>query len=234
MAHRPDGGAEVVGHILHIHAARGAAARAAASGRLATLGEMAAGRAHELKRPRAVISLAAANAGRALRAGKPAEATGRLGRIAAQAARAGALIGHLRRYLRGAEAGEVPGPVPLRRALDGAPAPVGASLRDAGVTLEVAPGPLVLARLVPLEQVLVPLIGNAREAFTGRPGGAPRRLRIAAATGQVRITVADTAGGIPRPVQARLFEPFVTAKDAAKGTGLGLSFCHGLCAAWAG
>ena len=124
--------------------------------------------------------------------------------------------------------------MPLRRAVNGALALVGASLRDADVTLEVALGPppglLVMAQLVPLEQVLANLIANARDAFAGRPPGGARRLRIGAEQegGQVRITVADTAGGIAQPVLDRLFEPFVTTKDAEKGTGLGLSICHGL------
>ena len=87
-----------------------------------------------------------------------------------------------------------------------------------------------MAQLVPLEQVLANLIANARDAFAGRPPGGARRLRIGAEQegGQVRITVADTAGGIAQPVLDRLFEPFVTTKDAEKGTGLGLSICHGL------
>ena len=59
LSRRADGGAEVVGYILDIHAERAAAARAAASGRLAALGEMATGLAHELKQPLAIISLAA-------------------------------------------------------------------------------------------------------------------------------------------------------------------------------
>ena len=234
LSRRADGGAEVVGYILNIHVERAAAARAAASGRLAALGEMAAGLAHELKQPLAIISLAAENAARALRARQ----AGRCDRPARPHRRPGGaggeLIEHLRRFARGAEAGAVPGPVPLRRALDGALALVGGSLRDAGVALEVAlgpsPGPLVMAQLVPLEQVLANLIGNARDAFAGRPAGGARRLRIGAEQdgGRVLITVADTAGGIAQSVLDRLFEPFVTTKDAEKGTGLGLSICHGL------
>jgi C4-dicarboxylate-specific signal transduction histidine kinase len=238
---RPEGGGEVVGYTQNITAERAAVARAAASGRLAALGEMAAGLAHELKQPLAIISLAAENAARSLRAGKPGRAPARLDRIAQQAARAGELIEHLRRFASGAETGEAPVPVSLARAVDGALALVGGSLRDAGVALEVAlgprPGPVVMAQLVPLEQVLANLLGNARDAFasnaaSGAPAGAPRRVRIAArcdaAAGQVRITVEDTAGGIAPQVLERLFEPFVTAKDAEKGTGLGLSICHGL------
>ena len=92
--------------------------------------------------------------------------------------------------------------------------------------------PQVLGHVLPLEQVLVNLLANARDAMEGLPPEAPRRVRIAAAPagvdGQVALTVADTGGGIPAAVMARLFEPFVSTKDADHGTGLGLSICHGL------
>ena len=230
----------MVGYILDIHAERAAAARAAASGRLAALGEMAAGLAHELKQPLAIISLAAENAARALRAGKPDSAAGRLDRIVAQAARAGELIEHLRRFARGAEAGAVPGPVPLRRAVNGALALVGASLRDADVALEVAlgppPGPLVMAELVPLEQVLANLIANARDAFAGRPPGGARRLRIGAEQegGQVRITVADTAGGLPSRCWTGCSSPSSPPRTPRREPGSACRSATGWCSAWAG
>ena len=49
----------------------------------------------------------------------------------------------------------------------------------------------------------------------------------------VRLTIADSGGGI-HAVMARLFEPFVSTKDADQGTGLGLSICHGLVKAMGG
>jgi len=237
LSRRPDGGGEVVGYVLDIQAERTAAARATASSRLAALGEMAAGLAHELKQPLAIISLAAENAARAARTGRPEGVPVRLDRIAQQAGRAGELIEHLRRFARGAETGEATQPVPLAKAVEGALALVGGALREAGIAVELdlgaPPGPLVLAQLVPLEQVLANLLVNARDAFAGQPADAPRVVRIVAAAeeaspGRVRITLADTAGGIPPQVMAHLFEPFVTTKDAEHGTGLGLSICHGL------
>ena len=88
---------------------------------------------------------------------------------------------------------------------------------------------------MPLEQVLVNLLGNARDAMEGLPAERPRRVRIAAERTRRDggLTVADTAGGIPDAVMARLFEPFVSTKDADRGTGLGLSICHGLVRRWA-
>ena len=110
---------------------------------------------------------------------------------------------------------------------------LGATLRDAGVTLRVQLDdsvPAVLGQLVPLEQVLVNLIGNARDALVSRPAGHPRLVTVtAAAEGDgVLITIADNAGGIPDAVMARLFQPFVTTKGEDHGTGLGLSLCQGL------
>jgi signal transduction histidine kinase len=86
----------------------------------------------------------------------------------------------------------------------------------------------------------VNLLVNAADALRSLPPGAPRRIRVAAAaeggpTGaMVRLTVADTGGGILAAILPRLFEPFVSTKDADQGTGLGLSICHGLVKAMGG
>jgi C4-dicarboxylate-specific signal transduction histidine kinase len=94
------------------------------------------------------------------------------------------------------------------------------------------PPPAVLGDLVAIEQVLLNLLVNARDALAALPDGAPRQVRIAAMaepeTGMVRLTVADTAGGIAAAVLPTLFEPFVTTKGPDRGTGLGLSICYGL------
>jgi C4-dicarboxylate-specific signal transduction histidine kinase len=90
---------------------------------------------------------------------------------------------------------------------------------------------------VALEQVLTNLLLNAADALMARPPGAPRRIRIAADRGNdgmVRVTVADTGGGIPAEILPRIFEPFVTTKGPDRGTGLGLSICHGLITAMGG
>ena len=79
--------------------------------------------------------------------------------------------------------------------------------------------------LVELEQVLVNLFFNARDAMAGR---AVRRLIVRARAGQggVTLEVADTGGGIPLTLLSRIFDPFFTTKDIGKGTGLGLAICR--------
>ena len=79
-----------------------------------------------------------------------------------------------------------------------------------------------------LQQVLVNLIGNARDALM--TGTGPRRLdvRTMSSGGEIRIMVSDNGPGIPADVMGRIFEPFFTTKEVGKGTGLGLSLCYGI------
>ena len=99
---------------------------------------------------------------------------------------------------------------------------------------------MVLGHLVPLEQVLVNLLGNARDAMAPLPPGARRRVRILAESAagpqrdMVLLSVADSGGGVAEAVLPRLFEPFVSTKGSERGTGLGLSICHGLVTAMGG
>jgi signal transduction histidine kinase len=231
---RQDGTGEVVGYILDISAEREAEARAMAAARLASLGEMAAGLAHEMKQPLQFISLAAELGQIAAAKGNNVDVGERFEEIVEQTHRTAQTIEHLRRFARGAEAGASSQAVPLTAAVEGALDLTRSVLRDASIKVEVElgdPPPVVRGQGVLLEQVLSNLLLNARDALAARLDGTPRRIHIAAAPGAegtVRLTVADTGGGIAPEVVARLFEPFVTTKDADKGTGLGLSICHSL------
>jgi PAS domain S-box-containing protein len=231
IGRRPDGGVEIVGYAADISEARALEARARAAGRLSTLGEMATGLAHELNQPLAVMSLAAENAMQAIERGGAEVLPGlrtRLARIAQQAQRARGIVDHLRVFGRRDE-GEVE-PTRLADAVEGAAVLTGGALRAVGIELAVevpADLPPVMARLVPLEQALVNLVLNARDAIEAR-GVAGGRVTVAAARegAEVRLTVSDTGGGIAPEVLDRMFEPFFTTKPPGKGTGLGLSMCH--------
>jgi len=94
-----------------------------------------------------------------------------------------------------------------------------------GVRLEkdLAPGlPPVKVVSNQLEMALINLVVNAVQAMDGVPGG---RLRVSSGlrNGRVEIAVADTGPGIPEAVQPTIFEPFFTTKPEGHGTGLGLS-----------
>jgi C4-dicarboxylate-specific signal transduction histidine kinase len=166
--------------------------------------------------------------------GNISEAHQRLERIVEQTQRTADLIERLRRFARSTEEASTQEDVLLSNAVQGALDLSAASLRDAEIDVELAlgdPAPVVRGQAVLLEQVLTNLMLNARDALATRPAGAPRRIRIGAAPeagGTVRLTVADTGGGIAPEVMARIFEPFVSTKGPDKGTGLGLSICYGL------
>jgi len=81
-----------------------------------------------------------------------------------------------------------------------------------------------------LHQVIVNLVANAHQAM--RRTAAPRRIRLTTrrdrARARVQLEIADTGPGIPHDIQARIFEPFFTTKPPGQGTGLGLSLCRGI------
>ncbi|MBK8246917.1 MAG: response regulator [Gemmatimonadetes bacterium] len=109
------------------------------------------------------------------------------------------------------------------------------------LVLEIAPGlPCVRADLSQVEQVILNLVMNARDAM---PDGGVITLQLKAeevtqprAVGSsevppgpyLHLTVADQGVGMPEAVLSRLFEPFFTTKEVDKGTGLGLAVCHGI------
>jgi PAS domain S-box-containing protein len=110
---------------------------------------------------------------------------------------------------------------------------LGYELRTSGVSVDLQLGeaiPPLWADGHQLHQVLVNLLGNARHAM--RQSTAPRRVVIRtafdAATNRVRVEVSDTGPGIPAEIQAKIFEPFFTTKQAGEGTGLGLSLSRGI------
>jgi PAS domain S-box-containing protein len=231
VASLPDGAVEIIGYVADITIERDVQAKAEAGGRLAVLGEMATGLAHELNQPLAIMLLASDNARRALEArgeGAVASAIQRLDRIGEQAKRARGIVDHLRIFGR-SEEGAV-GPVRLAEAVEGALVLTAGAIRDAGIELAAelpADLPPVMARLVPLEQTIVNLLVNARDAIRGRGVQDGRiTLRGAVEGAGVTLTFADTGGGIPDSVIDRIFEPFFTTKAVGKGTGLGLSIAH--------
>jgi signal transduction histidine kinase len=97
--------------------------------------------------------------------------------------------------------------------------------RNIGLSLELAPGPFpVFTRKANLEQILVNLVGNAKDAM---PGGGAVTIRLGVVPGpegaRIQLQVEDTGPGLPPMVLEHLFEIFITTKGEGKGTGLGLA-----------
>ena len=187
---------DVLGCLADVTRERELAAQADSASRVAARGAMAAGLAHELNQPLAVMSLAAENALEALEEGEAGipEALARLRRISAQAERAKAIAAQLRSFARLEAA--VLEPVSLPAAVRGALSLVGGALSEARVEVELrmAPGlPAVRGQPVLVEQLVVNLCLNARDAMVSR-GEGERRLTIIGEPGvethEIRLVVA--------------------------------------------
>ncbi|MGH7522297.1 MAG: hybrid sensor histidine kinase/response regulator [Gemmatimonadales bacterium] len=82
-----------------------------------------------------------------------------------------------------------------------------------------------------MQQMLLNLLINAEQALTSVAGGARRNITIRTATAgeeRVHLEISDTGPGIPVDIQEKIFDPFFTTKPEGSGTGLGLSICYGI------
>ena len=204
--------------------------------RFATVGEMAGTMAHEISQPLQVINLSCmlareelADAGRTGAAGAEAMdfVDNKLERIGQQVEQASRIIGDLRAFVRGTTL-EAPEPFNANEAVRRTVDLTDHGVREAGMSFTeklTDPLPAVLGDISRLEQVLVNLVNNARDA-----GG--RTIAIATGTVEeggrtyVRIAVEDSGPGIAPEILPRLFNSFVTTKARGKGTGLGLRICR--------
>ncbi|MCO8627050.1 sensor histidine kinase [Burkholderia multivorans] len=194
------------------------------AGKLAVLGQMAAGLTHELNQPLVAIRTLCDNARTFFERDQPAQAFANLERIGKLVDGMAVLTGELKTFARKPDVERVA--VSLNEAVAHARLIYDARLRDEGVQLDVniAPGTTVSAESSQLQQVIVNLLGNALDAVHDAP---VRRIAIAAdapdAHGRVRFTVTDSGAGIAPDVLPHLFEPFVTTKPRGQGLGLGLA-----------
>ena len=201
--------------------------------KLAALGSLLAGVAHELNNP---LSVVVARAVLLEEQGDPAT------QVAAQKIRVAAerCARIVRTFL--AMARQQPperGPVIINDVVTAALDITGYAIRTSSidVTLDLARDiPPTLADADQLHQVLLNLIINAQQSLQERPP--PRRIRVAteylAAADMIRITVADNGPGIPPHLRARIFEPYFTTKPTGMGLGVGLAVSLGIVEAHGG
>ncbi|WP_235512365.1 ATP-binding protein [Achromobacter sp. Root565] len=191
--------------------------------KLALLGQVAAGVAHEVNQPVAAIRAYADNAVEFLRRRDDGAVQENLSTIAALTDRIGHITGELRAFSR--KAGATVGPTDLMEALEGAILLVGPRARRQGVTLQSPTrnqNCRVQANRVRLEQVLVNLLQNGLEALEGARNG---RIVIALQDlgDTVQVQVHDNGPGLSDQARARLFTPFHTTKPDGLGLGLVIS-----------
>lgn len=203
------------------------------SERLATVGQLAAGVAHEVGNPLGAIGgyAALAHARLSAAAGDP-EVIDWLDRIAAETRRIDGIVRELLDFARPARL--VLRPVDVGAALDAALrlAKVQPRFRGVEVLRELAAGlPAARADEGRLAQLLLNLLLNAGDAMGGR---GPLRVSARAEPHAVVIEIADRGPGIPAADLSRIFDPFYTTKAPGEGTGLGLAVCHGIAESFGG
>jgi two-component system NtrC family sensor kinase len=196
--------------------------------RLAAVGTMAAGVAHEINNPLTTVLGYA----KLLLEDKPDEHIDRAGLelIAEEAARMKGIVRNLLDYSRSEQPRKSSAAADVNELLRKTAAMLAPSIRRQRVelTLELADElPNAAADLHALHQVFVNLVYNAAQAM---PDGGMVTARSSLAPGGValHVDIVDEGPGISADVRERIFEPFYTTKDAGKGTGLGLAVCKHL------
>jgi two-component system, NtrC family, sensor kinase len=205
--------------------------------RLASVGLLAAGVAHEINNPLAYVLLNLERLQAGLRAldaqRKPAETTSLLDSVemSLEGCRCvQEIVDKLRRFSR-TDRSEPRERIDLSRVLSFALQMAAPTVEPrATIVRELGETPCVLATEGELSQVFLNLIVNAAQAI---PEGAPRQhqIRIITATdvrGWAVVEIHDTGPGIPRAILPRVFDPFFTTKALTGGSGLGLAICHGI------
>jgi two-component system, NtrC family, C4-dicarboxylate transport sensor histidine kinase DctB len=193
------------------------------AGKLAVLGQTAAGITHELNQPLAALTTLQDNTVRLVELGRLDEARDNLRLMSQLTGKMGRILGMLKAFAR--KSPRASGPVAIAQVVADALALVDTRRRDLGVTVEMPPidtSVQAVGDSVRIEQILVNLLRNGIEAMDG---GADRRLEIAVEreVHAVRIAVRDHGGGIAAEARDHLFEPFFTTKAPGVGLGLGLA-----------
>jgi two-component system NtrC family sensor kinase len=191
--------------------------------KLATVGEIASGVAHEVNNPLAAIRMEAELLGRST---QDADASAAASTIVREVDRAARIVRSLLRLARRADT------TPTRIQVNELVRDV-AEIRqrvlradNIEVRTQMDQGAeAVLGLGQELQQVVINLVTNAEHAVRGRPA-AVIQLTTEARDDWVRLTVEDSGPGVPAEIRGRVFDPFFTTKSPDEGSGLGLSICQ--------
>ena len=212
------------------------------AGRLAELGEMAAGFAHEINNPLQIITGEQAlinellsdmkTEGTLVPSGSLEELEDSCKQIRLQVNRCGEITRNILQFARKNE--NVSRDIDLREFIPDVAAMIAkkAAVHGVVLTLDIDDGvPMVRVDPTQLQQVLLNLFNNAIDAVLERHGTSGGTLQVGAGPEEheiVCIRVEDNGCGIGRDSISKIFTPFYTTKPVGKGTGLGLSVCYGI------
>jgi len=199
--------------------------------KLASIGILAAGVAHEINNPLAIILGFTELLQERFEPGSPEHGDLRI--IAENGEHAKKIVEDLLGFARITEGLE--DTVDVNHCVERVTSIVGNTLVTEKITLLVdVPDslPTVCGDAREFQQVIFNLVNNAVAAMRGR--GGTLAISATAAAGWVHLSVADTGAGIPDAVKPRIFDPFFTTKKVGEGTGLGLSLCYGIVSKYGG
>jgi PAS domain S-box-containing protein len=211
------------------------------AGKMATLGEMATGIAHELNQPLNVIRLGCDYVVKKTKTGQilsHEDLVNLTRELTFSVDRASRIISHLRQF--GRKADDSMGPIDLNMPIRNVFTLLGSQLEARGIRWELALDyhlPQILGDANRLEQVFINLLLNARDAMLAEEKAARSKETPPAKTikiesylvgNRVVVTVSDTGPGVPEAMKNKVFEPFFTTKKTGEGTGLGLSISYGI------
>jgi len=209
---------------------KAAQAKLVTSAKMASLGEMAGGIAHEINNPLAIIKGKSELLAKRLGQGTldPAKAGADLAAIGATVDRMSKIVQGLRSFSRSCDQD------PLERCALGkviadAIDLCGERFKNADVSLSIncPTDTLIEARTTQITQILMNLLNNAFDAVQGLPNKWVS-VNAKASGASIRISVTDSGPGIDPKLVDRIMEPFFTTKEVGKGTGLGLSISKGI------
>jgi C4-dicarboxylate-specific signal transduction histidine kinase len=201
------------------------------AGKMATLGELTTGVAHELNNPLNNIGLFVGNVIDHVRMKQVDEERilHDLGKVVDQVKKATQIISHLRTFGRAASISIEP--VGLEEVIESSLLLVHEQLRLRQIEVRIepfpSPKPIVLGNPIQLEQAFINLLTNARDALEN---ASTKRVVIECSVerGTAIVIVRDTGTGIPAGLEQRIFDPFFTTKEVGSGTGLGLSITYSI------
>ena len=201
------------------------------SSKLASLGELVGGIAHEINNPASIILMRAASLMReAKEEGCPADILDDIQVIQRQCEKVAQITSGLLAFSR--QSPFDPREADTNRTITNAIGLVEHVIKNRGIMCELdldADLPIATIDTARVEQVMLNLFNNAMDAM---PSGGV--LRVSSESSQeggrdvIRIRVSDTGEGVPRENLDRLFDPFFTTKEVGKGTGLGLAISYGI------
>jgi PAS domain S-box-containing protein len=230
----------IIANIADITDSIQAEAQLIQASKMATLGEMSAGVAHELNQPLNAIRIGSDLLKKMVDRGErlnPDLTSKVSSEIAAQVERAANIINHLREFGRKSDLDELE-KVNINKPIRDVFTVLGQQLKlrqiKVNLDLDENISPILGVRNR-LEQVFINLVMNARDSIEekremvhGEGHEGVLSIRSYQEDGRVVAVVRDNGNGMPESVKEKIFEPFFTTKEVTKGTGLGLSISYGI------